>query len=584
MVGGAIISIPDTQWCHASLVIAMTIPISTNTTIAACIQIHVGDIRKTAYFYVPYTMPHRQTSPDQLPPPPHSPLTTLQPGVATNLESGHLAQILSLASRTLYGPVQTVSVSCTPSCGSTDPTPRLWCVRMDAQRRHFPDLRARLRVDSAVLLTLGLVFAGLAGFLASPSSGKGLAHGRDSAAAPLGGVNIGSVGGRLMLSQADKEIARARALHAAVVRLEVPWSAMEPSGPGQLEPRALAYADRLITDAAASDIKVLVFTDSTPCWGSSAPASLLRKCRPGKPSGANGWPPSKPSTFATFVAYLAQRYGSRLAAIEIWNEPDQQNELYFAGPNKPQRYAALLRAAYPAIKQADPSLPVLAGSLVGYNGKFLQALYAAGIKGYYNGLAVHFYTLTLASLRQFREVEVANGDATPLWLDEFGWSSCWPRYRIQQEQACVTPQVQAQNIINMFRSLSHTPYIAADVIYELQGSTRENFGVLNERGARKPSYAALARVLASPFGSPSPVTLTLRRQGEHVIASGSGPVGDYMHLEAFIRGELRFRALFILNRFNRYSLTFPAVLGTHGLLVRVYQQWMGPSRDAQKSI
>ena len=86
---------------------------------------------------------------------------------------------------------------------------------------------------------------------------------------------------------------------------------------------------------------------------------------------------------------------------------------------------------------------MLAGSLVGANGVFLKALYAAGIKGYYDGLAVHYYTLTLASLRSIHEVQVANGDTKPLWLNEFGWSSCWPRYRIQQEQACVTPQTQA---------------------------------------------------------------------------------------------------------------------------------------------
>ena len=97
--------------------------------------------------------------------------------------------------------------------------------------------------------------------------------------------------------------------------------------------------------------------------------------------------------YAAFVALLAQRYGDQLAAIEVWNEPDQANEHYFAGPEKPQRYAAILRAAYPAIKQAAPSVPVLGGSLVGSNGLFLRALYAAGIKGYYDGLAVHFYNL-----------------------------------------------------------------------------------------------------------------------------------------------------------------------------------------------
>ncbi len=112
-------------------------------------------------------------------------------------------------------------------------------------------------------------------------------------------------------------------------------------------------------------------------------------------------------------------------------------------------------------------MPVIAGSLVGYNGVFLRALYAAGIKGYYDGLAVHFYTLTLASLRQFREVQLANGDTKPLWLNEFGWSSCWPRYRIQQEQACVTPTGRRRRTSPIScRSLARTPYIAADVLYQ----------------------------------------------------------------------------------------------------------------------
>lgn len=37
---------------QASFVIATIIPISTNTTIAACIQIQVGDMMQTAYISV----------------------------------------------------------------------------------------------------------------------------------------------------------------------------------------------------------------------------------------------------------------------------------------------------------------------------------------------------------------------------------------------------------------------------------------------------------------------------------------------------------------------------------------------------
>lgn len=405
-----------------------------------------------------------------------------------------------------------------------------------------------------------------------------------AAASPLGGVNLGGGGGGLRLARADREIAQAHSLHAKLVRIEATWSVFEPLGSGQIDPQAQAFTDRLVADAAAAGIKLIMLVDGTPCWASSAPSSLLSKCVPGRPSKANSWPPADPATYAAFVAYLSKRYGDHLAAIEVWNEPDQANELYFAGPHKAQRYAALLKAAYPAIKQANPRVPVLAGSLVGSNGVFLRALYAAGIKGYYDGLAVHFYTLTLAGLRATHETQVANGDATPLWLDEFGWSSCWPARRTQQEQACVTPATQAKNFQNIFRSLANTPYVAAEVFFKLQDSSGEQFGALNARGAHKPAFSTLSHVFVSALGSPSRVTLSLAARRGAVVASGSGPVGDFMQLEVLQGGVPRFRALFALDRFNRYSLTLPRVLGRRGLQVRVWPRWAGASRGASRRI
>jgi hypothetical protein len=427
---------------------------------------------------------------------------------------------------------------------------------------------------------------------ASRPRGRAAAHARVSSAVartaatvPLGGVNVAGLGYNSTPAQADQTIALARALHAKVVRTDTPWSVLEPSAPGAVEPRALAFVDRLVGDAAASGIKVIMDVDSTPCWASSAPAALLRKCVPTRESQANSWAPSNPASFAAVMSFLAGRYGTRLTALEVWNEPDQANQDYLAGPEKPQHYAALLRAAYPAVKQANPAVLVLGGSIIGSNGVFLRALYAAGIKGYYDGLAVHFYTLTLGALRAIRETQLANGDSKPLWLDEFGWSSCWPRYRTQQEQACVTPAVQGSNLTNVFRSLARTPYVAADVSYKLQGSVAENFGVLNANGTRKPAFGSLAQVLAAPLsGRVSPVVLNLRSRGGRVVASGSGPAGDYMGLEAFQGHTLRYKALFTLDRFNHYSLTLPRVLGSHGLRVRVFQYWAGVAAGAQRSI
>jgi hypothetical protein len=442
------------------------------------------------------------------------------------------------------------------------------------------DLRLRFRAIALALATW--TCAGLALAPAQGSARASRAH--LSQTAPLGGINVTSLGAGSTLAEADQAIAVAKELHASIVRTQIPWDTYEPQGPGQINARAQAFTDRLVADASAAGIRVVMTVDGTPCWASSAPAAVLRKCSHTRQSPANAWPPSEPARYGAFVAYLATRYGTRLAGIEIWNEPDQSNEAYWAGPHKPQRYAELLRAAYPAIKAANPQVPVLGGSLVGSNGAFLRALYAAGIKGYYDALAVHYYDLTLGSLRSIHETQLANGDDTPLWLDEFGWPSCWPRRKLEQEQACVTPQVQAANIRNVVRSIAGIPWVAAYAIYKTQDSPAEAFGVLSLHGARKPAFAALASVLSSPFGAASPVTLSLRSRGGRVVASGSGPVGDFMQLEAFRGSTLRYRALFTLNRFNRYSLSLPAVLGTQGLRVRVFQYWSGLAKAAASSI
>jgi Glycosyl hydrolase catalytic core len=419
---------------------------------------------------------------------------------------------------------------------------------------------------------------------AAPAADAGQSGARASAStAFLGGVNVVGVGYGSVPAEADRAIAAAHAVHAKIVRTEVPWAVFEPQGPEHIEAAPLAFADRLVSDAAAAGIRVVMIVEDTPCWASSAPNTLLASCSPSFESAANAWPPSDPASYAAFVAYLAQRYGTALAAIEVWNEPDQANEDYFAGPNKAERYAEVLRAAYPAIKAANPNVQVLAGALVGSNGAFLRELYADGIKGYYDGLAVHYYNLTLASVRSIHEVQLANGDTTPLWLDEFGWSSCLPQ-QIQQEQACVTKQIQARNLMNTFRALARSPYVAAAIAYKLQDSTSENFGLMSASGAHKPAFTAVAKALSAPFGAISKVTVSLRRKGKRVVASGSGPVGDFMQLEAFKRGKLRYRALFTLNRFNAYSITLPAVLGTHGLRVRVFQYWSGLAEATQKKI
>jgi hypothetical protein len=447
------------------------------------------------------------------------------------------------------------------------------------RRRHYPRPMQRSR-----FIATAAAVAALLAWCAGAQAARSRAARPLFASHPvLGGINVPPVHATTNMAEADRAVALAAQLHAGVIRTDFPWSAMEPR-PGELDPHALAYADRLLADAAAAHIGVMATVQSSPCWASAAPAHLLAACTPGGSGPADAYPPRDPATYGAFLAKLAARYGSRLAGVEIWNEPDQSNENYLAGTEKVRHYTELVKAAYPAVKRADPAVRVLAGSFVGADGRFLDALYAAGMKGYYDGLSVHFYTLTVASLRAIHENQLAHGDQAPLWLDEFGWSSCWPRERVEQEQACVTPRVQAANLYSTFREFALMPYVAAAVVYKLQDSPGEDFGVLDAVGAHKPSFASLASVLRHPAAGPPPITLRLYRRRGAVVATGSGPVGDFMVLEALRGAVPRYRAFFTMDRFNHFTLTVPRVLGARGLTVRVYQYGIGVAGATQRRI
>jgi len=410
-----------------------------------------------------------------------------------------------------------------------------------------------------------LVALTLAGLLTAAGTPTALARSdrRQAAHPQLHGVNIDTT------QLSASALAWVRRMHGTVVRLEVRWSQLEPQE-GVIEPEALAALDHFMGEVAADHLKAVMMIEGTPCWASSAPEAIAAACVPGTFSKANAWPPKNDQSYARFVAFLAKRYAPELAAIEIWNEPDQANEDYWAGPEKARHYAELLRAAYPAIKAAAPGVQVIAGSFIGPNGTFLRLLYENHIEGYYNGLAVHFYTLTLAALYNIHQVQLQYHDHAPLWLDEFGWASCWPQQRIEEEQGCVTPKVQAENLANITHELARLPWVRAEIFYKLQDSPGQQFGVLDEAGRPKPSFRAVARSFADPLARPQPIRLRLRRRGGQVVASGSAPVGDYLQLEALRGGRVRYQATFTLNRFNRFRLTLPRALGRAHLLVRVH--------------
>jgi len=111
-------------------------------------------------------------------------------------------------------------------------------------------------------------------------------------------------------------------------------------------------------------------------------------------------PPTNMRDFADFLTAVATRYRGKIAAYQIWNEPNLAREWCDQAPS-PRAYAEMLRASYAAIKQADPAALVVSAGLAPTGTQpptampddaYLDALYQAiggSGDGYFDLLGLH---------------------------------------------------------------------------------------------------------------------------------------------------------------------------------------------------
>jgi hypothetical protein len=314
-------------------------------------------------------------------------------------------------------------------------------------------------------------------------------------------------------SDVERELDLARGAGANVVRVDVSWGSLEFQRAGRLESNYVARLDRLMAAAASRGIKVLAVLVGTPCWASTAPGELKKDCEGAWwDRGVAAYPPEDPADYARVARWLTARYGTRLAALEVWNEPNNPNDATWRAGNDAAAYAALVKAAYPAAKAGNRAVPVLAGSLSRSDRPFLDALYAHGIRGHYDGISIQPYTWGdprnpaaaptldrqfVPGLRWIRRGQIARGDRAPLWLTEFGWTTAHLPSRITEQQ-------QAAYISHSFDLLAPLPYVRAAVLYTLRDdgsdprSGLDNFGIVTRDFKPKPGYWALrAKLLGS---------------------------------------------------------------------------------------
>jgi polysaccharide biosynthesis protein PslG len=223
----------------------------------------------------------------------------------------------------------------------------------------------------------------------------------------------------------DRTVGSVAQSDAKTIRLMIPWSLVEHER-GQFR---WADLDRTVDAAAAEHLAIVGVINSTPTWA-IAPG--------GSPTSGR---PETPAAFGDFAAKVATRYKGTISVYQIWNEPNAS--IFYSPSPDPVGYTDLLKAAYPRIKAADPTVPVIAAGLAAVVDRgsaamnpvrFLTQMYAAGAKDYFDALAYHPYQYTLKfsdgitvanspvrQLMQMRQTMIANGDEDKrIWATEYG--------------------------------------------------------------------------------------------------------------------------------------------------------------------
>jgi hypothetical protein len=200
--------------------------------------------------------------------------------------------------------------------------------------------------------------------------------------------------------------------------------------------------DLIVDKAEKAGLNLVIRLDRQPFWS-----------EPEENRWFDNQPPGNLQDFGDYCGAVADRYSGRIAAYEVWNEPNLGREWGERPPN-PVEYTELLKVCYEAIKEADPEAIVISAGLaptgteselVVPDTKFLQGMYDAGAANYFDVLGVNApgykappelspeeaesdeygggRWFTFRHVEDNREIMVVNGDGhKQVAILEMGWT------------------------------------------------------------------------------------------------------------------------------------------------------------------
>lgn len=265
----------------------------------------------------------------------------------------------------------------------------------------------------------------------------------------LANTDLNPYGANLFLEREVEAWKRDKTLKMAAdagldwVKLHFPWEEIEPARKGDFfDPATHSSSwdkfDQIVAACEQYGLIIVARLDRPPKWSRSD--NTLAEA-----------PPDNYQDYADFVYEFVNHYKGQIHYIQIWNEPNIYPE-WGNQPVDPARYVELLKLAYRAAKQADPSINVLCAPLAYTLGQahpepgkwiamndldYLEGMYKAGAKDYFDIYSTNAFgfenppedppdpaVLNFQRVVLQRQIMEKHGDAEKaVWFNEFGWNS-----------------------------------------------------------------------------------------------------------------------------------------------------------------
>lgn len=263
--------------------------------------------------------------------------------------------------------------------------------------------------------------------------------------------------------------------------------------------------DNIVTTAASYGVSIIATLEqyNTPGWANNNQGSM--------------YAPS-PSIYQTFAQTVASHYAGKISLFEMGNEPN--NPTFWPPAPNAASYSALLIAGYKGVKAGNPNAKVVTAGLEQNSSPndpimFATAMYANGVKGYFDYFDMHPYSQpngpdyinqnvsvpSFSKVQGIKNLMVQEGDKNKqIMITEVGWPTSGGQ--------SVSQATQASYISRVYTKIMHEDYqyVPIACIYDFvndgtdPNNGEDNFGVLNADYSQKPSYTSLQNA-ASDFSS-----------------------------------------------------------------------------------